>query len=89
MFEYMASGIPFIASDFPFWREIISDSNCALFVDPQDPQAIAGAMQWLLDNPEEAAAMGRRGRAAVEERYNWEAESGKLIALYRRLLPDT
>tara|TARA_Y100001933_G_scaffold226968_1_gene241376 strand:- start:1599 stop:1724 length:126 start_codon:yes stop_codon:yes gene_type:complete len=28
------------------------------------------------------------GRAAVEERYNWEAESEKLIALYRRLMSE-
>jgi len=89
MFEYMAAGLPVIASDFPLWREFVEGAGCGLLVDPQDPQAIAGAMQWLLDNPEEAAAMGRRGRAAVEERYNWEAESGKLIPLYRRLLPDT
>lgn len=89
MFEYMAAGLPVIASDFPLWREIVDGAGCGLLVDPQDPQAIAGAMQWILDNPEESEAMGQRGRAAVEERYNWEAESEKLIALYRRLLPQT
>lgn len=89
MFEYMAAGLPVIASDFPLWREIVEGAGCGLLVDPKDPQAIAEAMQWILDHPEEAAAMGRRGRAAVEERYNWEAESEKLIALYRRLMSDT
>ena len=89
MFEYMAAGLPVIASDFPLWREIVEGAGCGLLVDPQDPQAIADAMQWILDHPEEAAAMGRRGRAAVEERYNWEAESEKLVALYRRLMPET
>lgn len=89
MFEYMAAGLPVIASDFPLWREIVEGAGCGLLVDPKDPQAIAEAMQWILDHPEEAAAMGRRGRAAVEERYNWKAESEKLIALYRRLMSDT
>lgn len=89
LFEYMAAGLPVIASDFPLWRNIVDGAGCGLLVDPQDPQAIADAMQWILDNPDEAAAMGRRGRAAVEERYNWEAESETLIALYRRLMPDT
>lgn len=89
MFEYMAAGLPVIASDFPLWREIVEGAGCGLLVDPQEPQAIAEAMQWILDNPEEAAAMGRRGRAAVEERFNWEAESEKLVALYRRLLDET
>ena len=89
MFEYMAAGLPVIASDFPLWREIVEGAGCGLLVDPQNPQAIAAAMQWVLDHAEEAAAMGRRGRAAVEDRYNWEAESEKLLALYRRLMPDT
>jgi len=88
MFEYMAAGLPVIASDFPLWREIVEGAGCGLLVDPRDPRAIADAMQWILDNPDEAAAMGRRGRAAVEARYNWEAESEKLIALYRRLMPE-
>lgn len=87
MFEYMAAGLPVIASDFPLWREIVEGAGCGLLVDPLDPQAIADAMQWILDHPEEAAEMGRRGRKAVEERFNWEAESEKLVALYRNLLP--
>jgi glycosyltransferase involved in cell wall biosynthesis len=85
----MAAGLPVIASDFPLWREIVEEAGCGLLVDPKDPQAIADAMQWILDHPEEAAEMGRRGRAAVEARYNWEAESAKLVSLYRRLLSDT
>jgi glycosyltransferase involved in cell wall biosynthesis len=89
MFEYMAAGLPVIASDFPLWREIVEGAGCGLLVDPQDPQAVARAMQWMLDNPDEAAAMGRRGRVAVEQRYNWEAESDTLIAIYRCLIPGT
>ncbi len=86
MFEYMAAGLPVIASDFPLWREIVDGAGCGLLVDPMDPRAIAEAMQWIIDHPEEAAEMGRRGRAAVEHTYNWEAESTKLVELYRRLL---
>jgi glycosyltransferase involved in cell wall biosynthesis len=43
-------------------------------------------MQWMLDNPEQARAMGRRGRAAVEQRYTWEREAEKLVGLYADLL---
>lgn len=86
MFEYMATGLPVIASDFPLWRQIIETAGCGLLVDPLAPEAIAAAMQWILDNPEEAEAMGRRGRKAVEETYNWEKESVKLLTLYERLL---
>jgi hypothetical protein len=86
MFEYMAAGLPVIASDFSLWRQIVEGAGCGLLADPKDPAAIAKAMQWILDNPREAEAMGRRGRAAVEEKYNWECEAKKLIALYEGMI---
>lgn len=83
LYEYMAAGLPVIASDFPLWRQIVDDARCGLLVDPTDPDAIAKAMEWILDNPEEAEAMGARGRMAVMERYNWTVEGEKLVAYYR------
>lgn len=47
---------------------------------------IAGAIDFLLDNPEVRKEMGRNGRKAVETVYNWESESVKLIDLYSRVL---
>ncbi len=88
MFEYMAAGLPVIASDFPMWREIVDDAGCGLLVNPLDRDAIADAMQFILSYPDVAEAMGRRGRKAVEEEYNWEREAKKLIELYNCLLED-
>jgi glycosyltransferase involved in cell wall biosynthesis len=82
LFEYMAAGIPMIASDFPLWREIVEKAGCGLLADPLDPQAIAEASEHQLTHPAEAEAMGKRGRRAVEKSYNWEKESEKLIDLY-------
>ena len=82
----MAASLPVIASDFPLWRQIVDGAGCGLLVDPLDPKAIAGAIQWLLDNPHEAEAMGRRGRQAVATEYNWDRETRKLVALYNRML---
>lgn len=90
LFEYMAAGLPVVASDFPRWREIVLGADCGLLVDPLDPQAIADAIRWLLEHPQEAKAMGERGRRAVEEQYNWHRESETLVSFYRtRLLPRT
>jgi len=82
LYEYMAAGLPVIASDFPNWREVIDGVGCGLLVDPLDPRQIYDAIEWLFDHPEEAEAMGRRGRGAVLEKYNWRAEEQKLFALY-------
>ena len=85
MFEYMASGIPFVASDFPFWQSIVNEHKCGVCADPTNPKSIAEAVSFLLDNDDLAEEMGRRGRVAVMEYYNWENESKKLIALYQAL----
>ncbi|MGI6707870.1 MAG: glycosyltransferase family 4 protein [Dethiobacteria bacterium] len=86
LFEYMSAGIPVIVSDFPLWREIVKGADCGLLVDPLKPEDIASAIYWLLQHPEEAQAMGERGRKAGIERYNWNNESQKLLQMYRELL---
>ncbi len=86
MFEYMSAGIPVIASDFPLWREIIVGHGCGLCVDPEDPRAIAAAIDMLVSDRARAERMGRNGRAAVREVFNWSREKEKLLQLYRDVL---
>jgi glycosyltransferase involved in cell wall biosynthesis len=82
LFDYMASGIPIVATDFPLWREIIERSECGLLVNSNDPEAIAKAISYLFAHPYDAEAMGRRGRAAVEKFYSWKDEEKKLIHFF-------
>jgi glycosyltransferase involved in cell wall biosynthesis len=83
LFEYFAAGLPVVASDFPLWRELVAD--CGVLVDPSNAEDVAAALRRLLDEPDEARALGERGRAAVRERYKWERESAALLGLYDRL----
>jgi len=84
VFEYMASEIAVIVSDFSYWQEIFKD--CALFADPKDPKDIATKIEYLLKNPGITKKLGMRGRDLVEEEYSWESESKKLLNLYKELL---
>jgi glycosyltransferase involved in cell wall biosynthesis len=86
LYEYMAAGIPVIASDFPLWRDLIAGAGCGLLVDPMNPKAIAGAIDYVFSHPDEAAAMGQRGRRAITERYNWATEGATLLDLYADIL---
>jgi glycosyltransferase involved in cell wall biosynthesis/nucleoside-diphosphate-sugar epimerase len=85
LFEYLAAGRAVVASDFPRWRELIEAVDCGLLVDPTDPVSVATAVVELLDDPERSARLGRNGRRAIEETYNWDVESTALTALYARL----
>ncbi|MDH7499051.1 MAG: glycosyltransferase family 4 protein [candidate division NC10 bacterium] len=86
LLEYMAASIPVIAYDLPLVRPIVEGARCGLLVEPHDVEGLAKSMAYLLDHPFEAKEMGKRGRRAVMERYSWEAESRKLLALYREVL---
>ncbi len=85
MFEYMAAGIPVIASDIPLWRAIVDREQCGICVDPRDPAAIAEAIDMFVLYPELARTMGENGRKAIVERYNWPVESAKLLAFYAHI----
>lgn len=89
MFEYMAAGIPVIASNIPSWRTIVEGNQCGICVDPFDPAAIAAAIDYLVANRDLAERMGENGKKAVRERFNWDAEAEKLTAFYSEILRDS
>ena len=85
-FEYLATGLPVIASNsLRAYRDIVQRYECGILVDPTDSGEIAAAMCRLFANPEEAQAMGERGRKAVAGTYEWASEGRKLVALYHEM----
>ncbi|GAA1389611.1 glycosyltransferase family 4 protein [Luteococcus peritonei] len=85
VFEYMASGIPFLATDFDYWQQLFGGVEAGVFVDTDDPEAVRAALTSLLDDPEECARLGRNGRAAVEQRFGFENDARLLVELERGL----
>lgn len=79
LFDYMACGTPFVASDLPNIREATGGLG-GLFVDPADVDAISDAIVRLLTDGELADALGQQGLAAVAEKYSFEAEGERLAA---------
>ena len=78
LFDYMAAGVPIVATDVPALREVLVDGENALLVPPGDPEALAGAIDWILGDPALAERLRRRAFAEVAD-YTWERRAERII----------
>lgn len=85
LFEYMAAGLPVIASDFPVWKEIVYSNDVGVVVDPEDPEMIAAQIMNMQNSQERLKIMSANGKIAAGQKYNWDVESKNLIEFYKQL----
>jgi glycosyltransferase involved in cell wall biosynthesis len=79
LFDYMAAGLAVLTSDARPAARIVRETATGEVYAGTDPDAFVAAIERLLD-PSIRATYGRQGRRAVKERYNWEADSARLLA---------
>jgi glycosyltransferase involved in cell wall biosynthesis len=84
--EAMAAGLPVIASNVGGIPELVADGVSGVLVPPGDPDALAEAIEALLENPALALELGAAGRRRVVENFDLEAVREAHLALYRRML---
>jgi glycosyltransferase involved in cell wall biosynthesis len=83
LFDAMALARPIVSTSVSMIPEILD--GCGLVVEPGDVPALAGAIKRLLDNAEEAAALGRLARQRCEARYSFRVARATLFPLIERL----
>ncbi len=83
--EAMACARPVVASRFGGFPEVVEDGVTGYLVPPQDPAALAAALDRVLADPAAAAALGRAGLARVTRLFTWDAVVDRLEAVYRRV----
>lgn len=83
IFEYMAMGLPIVASWVGLAPEVLIDKETALLAPPAQPDQLARAIQTFLDTPSFAAEAGQKCRRLVEERYSGAVLAEVLESLYR------
>ena len=81
LFDYMAAGLPVVASRLPELVRFVEGGELGLTFEPGDPAALAAALNELLADPARRERMRERARESAR-RYTWERESRKLLALY-------
>lgn len=85
LFEYMEAGIPVVASREGISSRFVEEAGCGILTDPLSAEEVGEAIDYLLNNPREAEAMGKRGKEAILKKYNWAMEEKKLLRLYKEL----
>lgn len=84
-FTYMEASLPIIGPNFYRIADIVRETNCGILVDTTKPEEIAKAILYLVNNPKKSESFGRKGRIAIEKRYNWSIEEKKLFKVYSSL----
>lgn len=84
--EYMAAGLPVVATDCGGNRELVEENRAGLVVSAGDDGAVAQALERMLDDTALSQTMGRNGRAQVAARHRPEVVSQQYLDLYERIV---
>jgi glycosyltransferase involved in cell wall biosynthesis len=83
--EAMAGGLPVVGTRVGGIPELVVDGETGFVVPPEDPRALAAALDALAAGPERRRDLGRRGRARAEEVFSPERTTRRMVALYEEL----
>ncbi|MBT3310448.1 MAG: glycosyltransferase family 4 protein [Desulfobacteraceae bacterium] len=84
--EAMACGLPVISTTGGALPEVVGDAG--VLVPPSDPDALAGAVIKLIDNPDLAEELGRAGYKRVQEHFTWKRSAEMTVEAYREAIRD-
>lgn len=82
IFEYMAAGKAIVASRLGQIGDVLTDNETALLVPQGDPNALAGAVERILEDPALAARLGANARSVATDRHDWRRNGVRLVEAY-------
>ncbi len=83
--EAGACGVPVVQPDAGAFREVVELTGGGIIYDPTDPDALKNNLRRLLTNPDEARALGQRGRVAVAESFGSERMAQRMGEVFTEL----
>jgi len=81
VYEYMAAGLPVVASSIGQLRELIQTGFNGILVPPGDASALSQALANLQADPQLRNRLGSEARKCVLTRYTWDAVLRKILEL--------
>lgn len=85
LLEAMASGLPAVATDMTGAVDCMENGKEGIIVGARDANALADAILWCYQHPDELRAMGVAARARIERQFTLDHYDRRLIALYKCL----
>ncbi len=86
LFEYMACGLPVVASNIPLYKAVIERRECGITVPYDDAETATEKIAGLFANKEQLQQFGNNGPEAVRRNYNWNMEENILLDFYQKML---
>jgi len=82
--EALANGVPVVQPRHGSFPELIEATGGGLLVNPDDPEDLARGLRPLLENPAHRAELGRKGKEAVQEKFNADKMARETVAVYQK-----
>jgi glycosyltransferase involved in cell wall biosynthesis len=88
VYEYMAAGLPVVASRIGQLRGLIRDGEDGLLCAPEDAEGLSANLLALAESPALRARLGNAARAKMERDHTWLGVARRLLALARESGPE-
>lgn len=83
LFEYLHAGLPTVVSDVKAMKDFVEQHGVGNVFKAGDPESCAAALQRTYDN---RAQHKQAITNDLKDRYSWQAQEQKILAIYERLL---
>ena len=81
IYEYLSYGLPIVASDLSSVREVLSEGDAAVLVEPNSTEALAAGIKQVLNDSAVAASLGMHARK-LALKYSWEERERQLTCIF-------
>ena len=84
--EALASGVPVVQPDHGAFPELLEATGAGVLFPPEDPGALADAIQEMLSDPDRRRELGRRGSERVRKEFSAETMARRTLQVYRKFV---
>lgn len=86
IYEAMALGVPVIATNIGGISEAIEDGKTGLLIPPKSPEALALALEKIIENPELKDMLSKNGRDLVNRSFSFHSSTNVYVSLYKEIV---